>query len=99
MLRCLCLVIAAMIIPGPLLAAPPEVKSPTPFDTPEADKVVSQMQIFPKDNAWNADVSKWPLHPNSDKIVASVGRDKPLRGNADMAYVLVPANQKKIDMT
>jgi hypothetical protein len=79
-------------------AAPPEVKEPTLFDTPEADAVVSQMQIFPPDNAWNADVSKWPRHPNSDKIVASIGRDKPLRYNPDMAYVLVPPQQKKIDL-
>src|SRR5688500_8394447 len=79
-------------------AAPPEVKAPTLFNTPEADKVVSQLQVFPKDNAWNADVSKWPRHPNSDKIVASIGRDKPLRGNTDMAYVLVPANQKEVDL-
>jgi hypothetical protein len=86
------------LIPAMCLADPPAVKSPTPFNTPEADKIVSQMQVFPKDNAWNADVSKWPLHPNSDKIVASVGRDKPLRYNPDMAYVLVPANQKKIDL-
>jgi hypothetical protein len=81
------------------LAAPPAVKSPTLFDTPEADKVVSQLQVFPKDNAWNADVSKWPLHPNSDKIVASIGRDKPLRYNPDMAYVLVPPDQKKIELS
>src|SRR6188508_2781781 len=81
------------------LAAPPPVKSPTLFNTPEADKVVSQLQVFPKDNAWNADVSKWPLHPNSDKIVASIGRDKPLRYNPDMAYVLVPPDQKKIELS
>jgi hypothetical protein len=87
-----------LLVSTPLCAAPPEVKSPTLFNTPEADKIVSQLQIFPKDNAWNADVSKWPLHANSDKIVASIGRDKPLRGNTDMAYVLVPASQKKVDL-
>jgi hypothetical protein len=81
-----------------LLAAPPAVKSPIPFDTPEADKIASQVQIFPKDNAWNVDVSEWPLHPNSDKIVGSIGRDKPLRYNPDMAYVLVPPDQKKIEL-
>lgn len=87
-----------LLLPTFICAAPPAVKSPTLFDTPEADKVVSQMQIFPKDNAWNADVTKWPLHPNSDKIVASIGRDKPLRYNPDMAYVLVPPDQKQVDV-
>jgi hypothetical protein len=87
-----------LFFPALLFAAPPAVKSPTLFNTPEADKVVSQMQIFPQDNAWNADVSKWPLHPNSDKIVASIGNNKPLRYNPDMAYVLVPSDQKRIDL-
>lgn len=90
--------IAALMISVDAIAAPPAVKKPTLFDTSEAGKVVSQMQIFPKDNTWNADVSKWPLHPNSDKIVASIGRDKPLRYNPDMAYVLVPPDQKKVDL-
>lgn len=94
----LAVLVSLLLLPAFARAAPPAVKAPTLFDTPEADKVVSQMQIFPKDNAWNADVSKWPLHANSDKIVASIGRDKPLRYNPDMAYVLVPPNQKKVDV-
>ena len=35
------------------------------FNTPEADAIVSAMQVFPADNPWNADVSNWPVHPNS----------------------------------
>jgi hypothetical protein len=78
--------------------APPPIKEPILFNTPEADAIVSAMQIFPADNPWNADVSKWKLHPDSDAIVASIGKDKPLRYNTDMAYVLVPPTQKKIDV-
>lgn len=87
-----------VMVPSLLLAAPPAVKSPTLFDTPEADQVVSQLQVFPKDNPWNADVSKWPRHENSDQIVASIGRDKPLRYNTDMAYVLVPPGQQRVEL-
>lgn len=76
----------------------PKVKQPTLFNTPEADKVVAAMQIFPEDNPWNADISKWPLHADSAAIVASVGNDKPLRYNPDMTYVLVPPDQKRIDL-
>lgn len=75
-----------------------DITKPIPFDTPEADAIVSKMQVFPKDNPWNTPVEKWPLHPNSAKIVASVGANKPFRHNTDMGYILVPPDQKKIDL-
>jgi hypothetical protein len=75
----------------------PKVEKVVAFDTKEADRILEALQVFPADNPWNSDVSKWPVHPNSDKIVANVGTDKPFRMNADMAFVLVPPNQKKID--
>jgi len=43
-------------------------------------------------------VSKWPVHSNSENIIASIGRDKILRYNPDMAYVLVPPNQPKLNV-
>jgi hypothetical protein len=76
----------------------PEVTKPVMFDTPEADKILEALQVFPHDNPWNADVSKWPLHPNSKNIVASIGVDKPFRYNPDMGFILVPPDQKKIDV-
>ena len=76
----------------------PDIKQPIMHGTPEADAIVAALQIFPADNPWHADVSKWPVHKNSAAIVASIGGDKPLRYNTDMAYVLVPPNQRKIDV-
>jgi hypothetical protein len=38
------------------------------------------------------------LHPKSKEIVASIGPDKPMRYNPDMAFVLVPPNQKKVEV-
>ncbi len=76
----------------------PPIKEPIQFNTPEADAIVAAMQIFPPDNPWNADVSKWKLHPDSDAIVESIGKDKPLRYNTDMAFVLVPPAQKKVEV-
>ncbi|MBC7854771.1 MAG: hypothetical protein IAF94_15170, partial [Pirellulaceae bacterium] len=83
-----------------ILAAdkPPQVDKPVLFNSKEADAVVSAMRIFPADNPWNADVSQWPLHKNSDAIVASIGNDKPLRCNSDMGYILVPTNQKLVEV-
>lgn len=76
----------------------PKFDKPILFNTPEADAIVSALEVFPPDNPWNLDVSTWPLHPNSRRIVASIGPGKPLRYNPDMGYVLVPPDQQKIDL-
>jgi hypothetical protein len=74
----------------------PKLTKPVSFNSPEADAIVSALEVFPADNPWNLDVSAWPLHPNSKAIVASMGADKPLRYNPDMGFVLVPPDQKKV---
>jgi len=76
----------------------PALEKPVMFNTPEADKIVGAMQIFPPDNPWNEDVSKLPVHPNSKKVVATIGPDKKFAYNSDMSYILVPPTQKKIDV-
>ena len=76
----------------------PAIKQPVMFNTPEADEIMSALQIFPPDNPWNTDISGWPVASDSDKIIGSIGKDKPLRYNPDMAFVIVPPNQKKIDI-
>jgi hypothetical protein len=72
------------------------IKSPVLFNTPEADAIVAVLQIYPPDNAWNQPVDRWPVQGNSRNIIASIGVGKPLRCNYDMAYVLVPHEQKKV---
>ena len=76
----------------------PPITNPVMFHTPEADAILSALEVFPADNPWNQVVSDWPLHPNSAKIIASIGVDKPLRYNADMAFILVPPDQKRVDV-
>jgi hypothetical protein len=76
----------------------PELDKPVPFDTPQADAILAALEVFPPDNPWNTPVADWPLHPKSREIVASIGVDKPLRYNPDMAFVLVPPNQKKVEV-
>jgi hypothetical protein len=78
------------------LLAAASLTKPVMFDTPEADAILSQLQVFPPDNPWNQVVTNWPLHPNSKNMIASVGAAKPLRYNPDMAFVLVPPNQPKL---
>jgi hypothetical protein len=75
-----------------------EIRAPILFNTPEADRILEKLQVFPPDNPWNQDVSQWPLHPNSKNIIASIGPDKPFRYNPDMAFVLVPPDQRRVEV-
>ncbi len=76
----------------------PKITRPISFDTPEADAILSALEVFPENNPWNLVVSDWPLHPKSKAIVASIGADKPLRYNPDMGFILAPPDQKKVDV-
>jgi hypothetical protein len=76
----------------------PRIDKPVPFDTPEADAVVSALEVFPPDNPWNLVVEDWPVHPNSKNLIASIGAGKKFRYNPDMGYVLVPPDQQRMDV-
>ncbi len=77
-------------------ATMPKITRPVMFDTPEADAILSALEVFPADNAFNQLVDKWPQHPNSAEIIASIGRDKPFRYNPDMGFVIVPPGQRRV---
>ena len=79
-------------------AAMPPVTTPVMFNTPQADAICAALEVFPPDNPWNQLVTDWPLHPNSKNIVAAVGKSKPLRYNADMSFILVPPDQKRVNV-
>ncbi|WP_254509256.1 right-handed parallel beta-helix repeat-containing protein [Anatilimnocola floriformis] len=76
----------------------PAIAKPIPYNTPEADAIMSAAEIFPANNPWNTLVEDWPVHRNSAAMIASVGAAKPLRYNQDMAFVIVPLAQKKVDV-
>jgi len=76
----------------------PKVDKVIEFFTPEADAICSALEVFPENNPWNLTVENWPLHPNSQNIVASIGANKPIRYNDDMNFIIVPPDQKKIDV-
>lgn len=76
----------------------PSVTKPVLFNTPEADAILDALEVFPPDNPWNQVVSAWPVDPHSSAIVSAIGADKPLRYNPDMCFVLVPPNQKRVDV-
>jgi hypothetical protein len=73
-----------------------KITEPVMFNTPAADRVLAALLVFPPDNPWNEDISRRPLHPNSRRIVASVGADRRLGYNLDMGFILVPPDQPRV---
>lgn len=62
-------------------------------------------RVLPDDSPWHRDVSKDPVDPRSEKILARVGLDKPLRADfgpewegapVGIPYIVVPGTQKKV---
>lgn len=80
------------------IPAVPEISAPVMFNTPEADRILAAMQIFPTDNPWNEDISGLPVLENSDTIISLIGADKPLAYNLDMSFILVPGDQPKVPL-
>src|SRR5205085_2513425 len=47
-------------------------------------------RLFPDDNPWNQDISREPVDPNSDTLIASIGRDRPLHPDFGTVYQGAP---------
>src|SRR5512147_3318894 len=74
--------------------AMPKITQPVLFGTPEADRILAALQVFPPDNPWNQDISSLPVHKDSSAMIAGIGADKSLQYNLDMGFIIVPADQK-----
>src|SRR5206468_2658870 len=89
---------------GRILGPMPVVTNAISFNTPEADAVMAGLQVFPRDNAWNEDISRRPFLTNSDAMIAqifselnAVGTNSPkLRAFKEMNFIFVPNNQPLI---
>lgn len=76
---------------------------PSAPSTPGAGASASAIgQVFPADNAWNLDVSAYPLHANSANFIASIGASTGLHPDFGtvyqgapngIPYVVVPGTQ------
>src|SRR5881227_2541791 len=60
---------------GRILGPVPIVTTPTLFNTPQADAIVSAMQVFPVTNPWNEDISRRPLLSNSATMITHLKSD------------------------
>jgi hypothetical protein len=76
-----------------------------PVQAAEASPSLNGRQLFPPDDPWNTDISKEPVDPNSDVLIASIGASKSLHPDFGatyngepwgIPYVVVPGNQPKV---
>jgi hypothetical protein len=73
---------------------------------PNAD--LGGRSLLPDDSPWHRDVSKDPVDPDSERILARIGLDTPLHPDfgtewegapIGIPYVVVPGNQTKVPLT
>jgi hypothetical protein len=76
----------------------PILKEPVLFNTSEADEIIKALRIFPANSPYNEDISHRPVAPNSAAIIEGMTTRKTLGYNLDMGYVVVPPDQKKVDV-
>src|SRR6185295_11702951 len=74
----------------------PKITQSVLFGTPEADRILSALQVFPPENSWNQAIDSLPVQSNSARIIASIGEGKHLGYNLDMNFVIVPPDQPRV---
>jgi hypothetical protein len=63
---------------------------------------IAGCQVFPADNAWNTDVSSWPVHPSSASFLASIGSGNLHPDFGDIygiPYTTVPGTQPLVPVS
>ena len=76
-------------------AALPPITAPIMFNTPEADKILDALQIFPPTSVYNEDISARPVAANSQEMIATTSPRR-MACNRDMNYIIIPPNQPRI---
>ncbi len=85
---------------------PPSSQGPGPG--PVGSTSGGSTQVFPADNPWNTDISGYPVHPDSDAFIASIGASAGLHPDFGtvwngapngIPYVVVPAGQPLVPIT
>jgi hypothetical protein len=92
---------------GRILGPFPIVTNAILFNTASADAVMSALQVYPRDHAWNEDISRRPVLPNSTAMIhliatnlASGGTGRTnMRAFQEMNFALVPDNQPLVPIT
>jgi hypothetical protein len=94
------MILLGMIVAGATVASDvrerkrppmPKITQSVLFGTPEADRILSALEVFPPENPWNQEIDRLTVQSNSARIIASIGADKHLGYNLDMNFVIVRA--------
>ncbi len=80
--RVVALVLGLGLLAGGLLVASGRAQTAASAAPP----TIGKCQVFPADNPWNLDISKYPVHPNSANFVKGIGADKPLHPDFGTVY-------------
>jgi hypothetical protein len=105
--------IGALLLAAGLTRTPRDADAERPDDDANPVKLganasLGGKQLFPDDNPWNKDISEEPVDANSDDLIASIGKDKPLHPDFGTAYqgapsgipyVVVGGDQKKVPVS
>ncbi len=67
-------------------SAPPDAKEAL---SPE-EKLIETKGVFPKNNAWNTDISREPVDPYSARYIASIGPAKPVHPDFGPGFIGIP---------
>ncbi|MCD9022603.1 stalk domain-containing protein [Cohnella silvisoli] len=68
----------------------------------------STLQVFPRDNPWNTDISGYPVHANSKKFITSIGANIGVHADfgtdwegapIGIPYTIVSGDQAKVKVT
>jgi hypothetical protein len=96
--------LAAALLARPVTQAQPQRTAP-PASRSILKTASGDLEIFPPDNPWNADVSRLPVHRNSLAYVTSIGLDRSLHPDfgtvwngapSGIPYVVVGKEQPKV---
>jgi hypothetical protein len=84
---------------GRILALSPQISHAVLFNTPAADSILASMQVLPVDSPWNRDIRQASVVKNSAQMIANIDASQALKFNRDMAFVIVPPNQKQVPVS
>ena len=95
------------IAPGSTPSTPTQNSQPAPTPTPTTASdtpMISSCQVFPKDNPWNTDISKYPVRADSATFISSIGLTSHLHPDfgEDQTYGIpynVVTNQPNVPIT
>lgn len=74
----------------------------------DSTPTLASLQVFPPDNPWNQDISEFPVHPNSDAYIRSIGLDTGLHPDfgtvwegapIGIPFITVRADQPKVPVS